>query len=67
MASLTEKSLEWTMVPSAAIVVPSSTIKKSPMTISLLFISSTLPSLITLEIGCEYSFNLSKAFLILDS
>ena len=65
--SFTEKSLDLTITPSAAMEVPSSTIKKSPTTNSSLLISMSSPLRITLELGSEKFFNFSKAFLLLAS
>ena len=58
---LTEKSLECSIVPSAEIEVPSSTIKLSPITKSSVLISTTFPFLITLQLGLVKSFNFCKA------
>ena len=65
--SFTEKSLECTIFASAFIKTPSSTTIKSPSTNSSLCISTHSPLRSTLHRGCEISFNLSKAFLLLFS
>ena len=67
MDSLTEKSLDWMIIPSAGTKVPSSVCIKSPKTISSLGISTTIPFRMTLLLGCVNLDSASMAFLLFDS